>query len=332
MLVQDLREQIQGINHNPVTIPLSDVEVQSDGLHLGDRALLAFDDLTRERLSSFLKLPNSYLGKCPPALQQSNLNYWLNNNDGEASFYTQENRLVGVYDPNKTALPLTTYLGAIDRAFLPHNEVVKFVAEPEYLHVDIVTDAEVEVLGDGSERRPAVGDITKAGLRIIAHPDVDKPPVVSTYLHRLVCTNGLSVPEIAGKITLRSKSPEDIASELENVMVGMIADLQTRLDDYARTAEIPIVGETSHFLYNVATERNLPRAVMNRVIDLGSNLGENPTIYDVTQIFTEVANEDISYRSQLALQGIGGDFVGNTDEMLRRCENCLHPFVNYSTV
>ena len=76
----------------------------------------------------------------------------------------------------------------------------------EYLHLDVSSpEFTVEVPGDGSERRPAVGDITQAGIRVLAYPGLAKAPTVATYLHRLVCTNGMQVKETVGQISLRGK-------------------------------------------------------------------------------------------------------------------------------
>lgn len=56
-----------------------------------------------------------------------------------------------------------------------------------------------------------------------------------------------------------------------------------------------------------------------------AELPEDPSVYDVTQVFTSVANESVNYRSQLRLQRIGGDLSWKTEQMLHRCDNCERP-------
>lgn len=323
LLVSDLASEWSQISEHPTVVPLSDLRVTDAGLdRQGHSELWKFDGLTQEKFAKFLNVPDRYLVRCPAELVRHNLNYWLNEKPGEVALYTNGDNIVNVVDPESRSLPVSTYVNVITRAFSPTDEVDEFKSEPEYLHLDITSpEYAVEVPGDGSERRPAVGDITHAGLRVLAYPGASKAPVVATYLKRLVCTNGMQVTEAAGKISLRGKDVDEITDELRAVVTGLKSSLNDRLEDYRRTSEIQ-VAHRAQYVHNLAETRGLPRAVANRVMDLSSELGDETSLYDIMQIFTAVANEQVSYRTRLALQGLGGDFVSRTDEMTHRCQSC----------
>ena len=56
--------------------------------------------------------------------------------------------------------------------------------------------------------------------------------------------------------------------------------------------------------------------MLARVIGRSAELPDDPSVYDVTQVFTSVANEGVTYRTQLRLQRIGGDLIAGTEHML----------------
>jgi hypothetical protein len=331
--VSDLSELANAVPRTPVTVALSDITIHDDELRLPGRDPLELDDIAADKLSKFLSLPSNYLRKVDPELRAANFNFWLQNSGpGLASLYSMNSTLTGISDPNRKSFPLGRYLDLVVNHFDETDEIAEFHTESEYLHIDVVTEAQIEVPGDGSERRPAVGDITKAGVRLIAYPDLDKPAVLSSYLHRLWCTNGASIAEEAGRISLRGKNLDEIYAEMEAGVATLKIALGSRLDEYRATADIHIEGETALFVYNMANERGLSRNVTNRLLDLSSGLGDNPSVYDITQVFTEVANDSVNYNSRLALQNIGGYLSGDTDHALNRCSQCAHPFVDYNQV
>lgn len=330
--VSDLAAIASGVTRTPTSVAVSDLKIVGSEIRVPGIDPLVLDDLSTEKISKFFGLPASYITKGDADLREWNLNHRFNKEEGVVSLYTLGNDLIGLSDPNKKSLPLGAYLNGIVNNFHPDDKVVEFHNDAEYLHIDVLTDQEVEVLGDGSDRRPAVGDITKAGVRVIAYPDLDKPPVLSTYLHRLVCTNGMSLAEPEAKINLRGKTTEEINQEFESIIANLKIGLGSRLDQYAESANIPIEGEVSHFMYNMAYEHGLSRNVTARVLDLRSLLDDSPSVYDVTQVFTQVANDSVNYRSRLALQNIGGYMVGDPEHALNRCANCQHTFIDYDAV
>lgn len=335
--VAELSTLTEGVSRNPITVPISSVRVDEEFVYLGrgtEERRFDRDGVATQKIADFLPLVSTrYIEKCPPELQSANLNYWLNNSgEGEVSFYTHGDHINGLSDPNKLSIPLVSWVDSITKVFKPTDEVKKLVVEDNYLHVDItIPEISVQVEGHDStrERKPRVNDITQGGIRILTFPDEQKPPVVQSYLHRLVCTNGLSQESAASRISLRGKTTEDIKEEFEMITQSLIGDLERVLEEYAATAEIRVVGDLSAFIFNVATERNLPQKVVQRVMELSRSLEPQPYVYDVLQIFTSVANESVSYPTMMSLQRIGGDFVNHEESgILHRCTTCEQPLIH----
>ena len=51
-------------------------------------------------------------------------------------------------------------------------------------------------------------------------------------------------------------------------------------------------------------------------------LPEDATLYDIQQVFTQLANGNVNYQTMVALQHLGGDMAFDTDHVVHRCETC----------
>jgi hypothetical protein len=142
----------------------------------------------------------------------------------------------------------------------------------------------------------------------------------------------MSIREPEHKVSLRGKTTEEINQEFNSIIADLKISFGSKLDEYAETANIPVEGDPAHFVYNLAREHGLGPRITDRIMALRSNLPTDPSVYDVTQLFTSVANEGVSYRSRMALQGIGGDLSGHTSHALDRCANCQHLFIQFDEV
>ncbi len=327
LLVRDLQDRIDSSPSTPVTAALCDVRIEDNRILVPglEDFPIEFNKATQTLLADFVGVSAPYMRKCPTDLAAHNINYWMEHDERTATFQTFGDDLLGISDPDAKSLPLTAYLQTVANVFDPTDEVVKFQVESNDLHVDVITGRTVEVPGfEGSDRRPLVGDITHGGIRLLAHPDAEKPPVVEAYMHRLVCTNGLTIADPANKISLRSKEPEQILNELELVMQREVELMTRRLEEYANTANSRIEGDRALLIFNLASERGLPRRVLQRVMDLGAELPDDASVYDVLNVFTEVAHE-VKPNNAYRLQAIGGELANPHSGLLHRCSTCERP-------
>lgn len=325
MLISDLATEIDNFTETRNKIKLGELRLAEDGFFLREEeGFFPADELAMNHIAKFLKINESYLSKCPFSLQRENINYWLaNNSETEAVFLTVENQLRAVYSPNKKILPVDRILDIISRVFSPEDEVKAFNIDESLINIDVVSlNNLIEVPGLGTDERPEVGDITHGGIRTLVYPYRDKAPEMESYFNRLWCSNGASSPQTEHKIKLRGNTVEDILSEMEDKAQILLDELPIRLDEYKKTSEIAAPSNLAQFIFQVGAEADLPQRIIRHVMDSIGTLPAEPTVYDVMQLFTAVANQPVTWRNRLKLQHIGGEFITNTQKILHRCSSC----------
>lgn len=185
---------------------------------------------------------------------------------------------------------------------------------PEEFRLDVVVPEDY-TKGVGGE----VGDITRGGVRVGQNRKANLAPFVQPYLLRLVCTNGLEVPDSGIKVEARKLSEDEILSYFRHEVgrafdrvegdIRSFYDLkQTRFSDSQRAMD------------KIAREAGLPERTVR---ELAASFPEDDqTMFDVINHITEYANgisnrASSSYRN---LQIAGGSKVYDHSQ---RCENCL---------
>ena len=327
MKVSDLKPVLEGKNERSVDIRLGDLMVTGDASRLelhGTGPEFPFDEQAERTLTKYLGINKSYLAKCPPDLRAYNINWWLQHKP-EAPSVIQSARRSLHHHPQAELLivPSPRWARSSTGPSSPDNEIVNFIHDNTTFHVDIRTDHHVEIpVDERIEGRKEVGDITHGGVRILANPTQVKPPQVLTYLHRLVCTNGMCSDTATGIIQLKGNTVETLLAELEAAANRVMGDLDTKLADYAALAERRPPGSPSRFAYQVGREYGLGQRLMDRVMERVNILPDDATLYDITQVFTQLANGNVNYKTMTDLQHLGGDMAFNTDHVVHRCEMC----------
>lgn len=310
--------------HIPVT--LGEIEVAEDCSTLtanGERFVI--DEMAENALASFLNIPRTYLAKCPSDLKAMQLRYWLDyRENAAATVEALDGNLIGIHRPDALLLPVRSVYEIVGRVFSENDDVRDMRRDDQRLHLDVTTQNHSISVPNPDElpNRPQVGDITAGGVRILAHPNEAKAPSVQSFLYRLVCMNGMTTPERDGVVRLKGHTVGEVLEELERAAERVLSGLDEKLGSYAAMAQRPIPGSPTAFVYQVAREYGLQQRVVNRLIDRANMLPANATLYDVQQIFTEVANSGVNYKTMLSLQTLGGSMAFDTERVLHRCNQC----------
>lgn len=331
MRVADLKEFLQRVQEQEFEVLLGGVEVNEDAsrICLTDSGQeFPLDDQAERSLANYLGINRSYIAKCPPDLAALNFNYWLRRRgDAAAVIEVIDGHVASIHKPNLTIIPLSRVVEVVTDVFSPDDEVVNLVRSNARFHLDVTTDHHVEVPTDhriegrsGGDRQ--VGDITRGGVRILAHPTEVKPPVVTRYLHRLWCLNGATSPVKEGTIRLKGKTVDDVIAEMEEACRRSMDHLDRDLADYAALATMRPPGSPARFAHRLCVESGIPQKITRRILDDVSNLPEDASMYDVMQVFTQTANGNVTYRSMMRLQELGGEMAFQTAHVLHRCGSC----------
>ena len=330
MLVGDLKEHLEGVRERSIETTLGGIEVDADAsrIRLTTGEDFHLDEQAERSLAQYLGVSKAYLAKCPPDLKAHNLNFWLRRRENAAAVIeVVGDHWVTVHKPGLLILPLARVADIVTATMDPGYEVVQLLRNDTKFHVDIITDHHVEVAPDDriEDRRRGqrtVGDITHGGVRILANPSEVEAPRVLTYLHRLWCTNGSTSPEDEGTIRLKGNTVEDILVEMEGACRRVMGDLDAKLESYAALARTHPPGSPTRFAYQIGREYGLPQRLMDRVMERVSVLPEDATLYDVQQVFTELANGSVNYRLMTRLQQLSGDLAFDTEHVTHRCGTC----------
>lgn len=325
MLVADLKSHLEGVQERSLSTTLGEIAVDPEArsIVLASGEQFYLDEQAERSLSNYLGISKAYLAKCPPELKAHNLNYWLQRKGNAAAVIEAvDDHWVTIHRPGLLILPLARVAEVITETMQPDYEVVQLIRNDTKFHIDIATDHRVEVDPDERIADRQVGDITHGGVRIMSNPTEVEAPVVQTYLHRLVCTNGLVSPESEGTITLKGHTIDDVFREMEIACRRVLGDLDNKLADYAALARTFPPGSPARFAYQLIRENNLTRRIADRVMERVNILPDDATMYDVLQIFTEIANGSVNYKTMLKLQGIGGEMAFHTEAVTHRCNSC----------
>lgn len=326
MKVSELTEALGSRQEERFSTTLNNIEISDDAGTLNiDGRTFYLDELAENSLANYLKINRTYLAQCPSDLKATNFRYWLNyRENASVTIESVEDNITGFYRPDAMLIPVAAVAEIVGRVFSPEDEVKDLRRDNERFHLDVVSRSHfVDVPNpDRISGRPEVGDITSGGVRILAYPNAPVAPSVTAYLNRLVCSNGMTEAHQEGIIRLKGKTVPEVLVEMEQAARRVLSGLDEKLTSYAQMAQRGIPGNPSSFVYQIAREHNIGPRVLNRLMERANLLPENATLYDVQQIFTEVANSGVKYRTMVALQSLGGELAFHTERVLHRCGQC----------
>ena len=324
LAVSDIPQVVDTAGEQIFNADLADVMLDSEGVHVGN-ATYPLDETTVRSLGSLLDISNSYLRKCPQELMAQNINFWLRQNKESDALVHLINNQPRFLKSGVKIIPLARVVDIIQDIFPAADEVAEFQVTDQLIHIDVISsEHRIDVPGGDGTHRP-VDDVTHGGIRFRIPIDykVQKPPEVFTYLNRLVCTNGMCVSDAQHKITLKGRDVPGILDDMEAQARMIWQKLPEVLESYRSTAEIEVPGELSAFVHQIGQEQGVGPRVLNRAM---SRIGEIPapgTVYDVIQLFTNLANEDnTTYRTRDSLQFLGGELAARPEAATHRCTSC----------
>ena len=329
MKVAELTSVVSGRTELTITTTVGDLRINDDASMLTARyqldheAAFHLDEVAEKALSTFLKIPYPYLRNCPAEFKATTLRFWFQTRaDAAVVLESINGELLSVHSPSLLMVPVRDVIGVVSRVFSPDDDVT-VMHDENRLHLDIVSPRyQVEVPNpDRVPGRPEVGDVTVGGLRLLTYPTQAKAPSVSAYLERLICTNGMTTDYKLDEISLKGRNVEEVIEEMESAARQLLDGMPDKLERYAHTAQMRVPGDPAAFAAQLAREANLPRAVLDQVLDTINQIPD-PSVYDMNQAFTAVANTGVGYATMTRLQGLGGHLAFHAHNAVSRCTTC----------
>jgi|GEM_PF-5217998 hypothetical protein len=334
MKVGALMEAIELRDDHSTNALLGEMEVSADCTSLrlrGASIEFPWDEQAERAVAGYLDIPKTYLHKLDPEFRAITVNHHLRTNERAdtvvewAAKENEPNQLIALQRPDRPVLPLRSVGEIVQRCFNAEDEVIWLKRDDKRFHLDIMTDHSVEVPPIESLPDRKIGDITRGGIRILLTPHSPTPPVMQRYFNRLVCTNGMCSPRDEGTISLVNTTLPGLIEEMERAAQRLLGDMQHALHQYAALAEQRVPGNPAAFAYRVAEETGLNAAVTQRIMARAGALptdDPNVSLYDIANIFTEVAQSGISYATQVKMQEAAGNMAFAPEAALARCRSC----------
>lgn len=280
-------------------------------------------------LGTWLDIPHQFLLR-----QEIDIQQYLLTRRGEraasqgAFVYEPEVGLLDVQDPNTRVIPIAQLLDVASRVIDPSAPVLDFWSSADDFRLDIFAPEDFP-RGVGGDAK--VGDLSRAGVRLMQDRKHNLAPQVQPFQYRLRCTNGMTGRDDGLKIDARGSTVEEVLAAFEEAAdrafrraeaeVSAFYDLRSqRVDNIERT------------LLRLGNEAKLPTRMVLRlqeqvpamIQEEGIEEGD-VSMFDLVNAITNIANDpSVKTGPRDTLQALGGSIV--TDHS-SRCTACLSRIV-----
>ncbi len=291
--------------------------VHEDGkvfLNVGDSHF----DLTSDsylHLGQMVGIPKAYNEKTPPSLTVDHMNYWMANKGlSQVSLAAEE------VEGRGQVIKLFSR-GAVQP--VSNEQILEAVANRwgENLLVHHVShdlfNTSFSVVSPDIQHEVAVGDAVRVGVTIDNSYALEHPLMISSYIHRLVCTNGAISTDNVYRYSYSAGGGGDGASDwLSEVIEEAFNQADAEVERLRRLKETKFNGHLSDALGGIYREFHVPTGVRKRITDrMMDTRIEN--LYDLYNAVTDIASntEEILEDPRLTrrLMRIGGRIASHPE-------------------
>ena len=273
-------------------------------------------------LGNWLDVPNKFLMRLDSEMQQNILGHLIRKNPAaNGNFIYNEGGLQIVRDPNQKYFEPRAVVDRVANVMDPSSPVVEWGKTVDDFRADVIVP---EGFDRGIGGDPAVGDITRGGVRIGLDMKHGLAPSVQPYMYRLICTNGMETADAGLRVDARGASVEEVLAEFEaladRAFRRVEADMQAFYDLRNERVDNP-----ERTIARVGTERGLPARTIAELVERAPSILDedgNATMFGVVNLITNAANDPRIRRrisSRRALEVVGGGIITSHAD---RCGTC----------
>ena len=285
--------------HEDRLIPVDDVSFNDlERVCISD-ATYNMRPIAQQSICWRLGIPSNYLRKCPPDIQQKNLNYWIKHEKNEKLFFRfDQGEVRAIFTPRYVPTDNKEVLDRLlEHGYKPDTRV-QCSLDDEFMLVSVPDEREsFRVNGDRMTPGISVSN-SEVGLAALS---------ISTFTLRLVCTNGMISK------TAVSASYRHVSSKLLSNLPGVLNELREGFGQQREQFQISLESKVEN-----------PEATIesfNRQFELRKEEKEAVewalaqeygfTMFSVVNTYTKAAQyELLSAESRFRLQKVGGMVLG----------------------
>ena len=285
--------------HEDRLIPVDDVSFNDlERVCISD-ATYNMRPIAQQSICWRLGIPSNYLRKCPPDIQQKNLNYWIKHEKNEKLFFRfDQGEVRAIFTPRYVPTDNKEVLDRLlEHGYKPDTRV-QCSLDDEFMLVSVPDEREsFRVNGDRMTPGISVSN-SEVGLAALS---------ISTFTLRLVCTNGMISK------TAVSASYRHVSAKLLSNLPGVLNELKEGFGQQREQFKISLESKVEN-----------PEATIesfNRQFELRNEEKEAVewalaqeygfTMFSVVNTYTKAAQyELLPAESRFRLQKVGGMVLG----------------------
>lgn len=299
----------------------------------GDDPLLRFGDHTVEATDHNLKVvgdwvdvPGKFLERLPDDLAENLVNGLASRSPGRpAVFRVGDGDVIARVDTPDALVfePRRLVEGAIN-SIGPSAPVLESWTDRKVFTFDTIVH---ENFDRGTYGDPQVGDLSRAGVRVVLDMQHSLSPSVQRLIYRLICTNGMVVPVPELKIDARGKDVDAVLADYDFSFALAWEGAEHAIEEFYALREQP-VENPERVLVRIDAEHGLGRSlepILASAPAIGG--GSGATMFDVVNAITNEANApDLINRLSIrrSLQVVGGQVVVDHAARCPRCASALN--------
>ena len=292
----------QSINHYDEIIPLQDMEFDSLTQMWVAGKQIEVAPTAQRLLSNRLRVPYSYLARCPEELQARNLNYWIERERRQRdAFFCRfdANRLRAVFTERYTAIDNMEVLTKIlENGFDPAGEI-QFSLDDEMMLLKMPEYERAFHLAGDDKIIPGIS-IANSEVGILALS-------IEAFYYRLVCTNGL-IAKTAVDARYKHISRK-VIDEFPDILRGVISQSHRGRDRFMISTQTPVSNPESTIdafarQFQITQEET-------QIVKQAYYLEQGATMFHVINAFTRAAQDKrLTASGAYQLERAGGQILG----------------------
>jgi hypothetical protein len=305
------------------TVPTDAISVAinnqtDDAIRIGDEEFPATGE-GLVALGSWTGVPAKLVGTLDADLLSHLLNGLLSRNDDDVQVSVTDSGLQDVFKPEARRINPAQVFEIASRVVSPDAQVVEYRQNNKGYGFEVITRPTVV-----EEAELVVNDISHGGLRFGHDWKAGYLPWVQPFIYRLVCTNGMEIPDATLAVSSDGNTLEDVIADLELKAEAAFGRVEADIAAFYELRSHP-VSDPERLLVRMGAEQGIGdrrlRTILESLPEYMDDAG-NVTQFDLVNILTNEANRetlDQSFNARRALQRAGGNIAF---EHRTRCGTC----------
>jgi len=273
-----------------------------------------------DALTAQLNFPKAFLNRLPDDLKYSWMNELLGRQSADVVVRYDDAGLRSIKSPDSKDIDPRRILDIASRVISPEAVVTGWSFDSSSFGFDAVAPDRTD---RGNAGDPAVGDITKIGLRFDQDLRHNLAPTVLGFSYRLVCTNGMEHRDSGRKVDARSHTVDSMLAELEIAAELAFTQAEREMVHFYELRNERVTNP-ERMMNRMAMEHNVnDRMRLHLIETVPSVVGADGTasMFDLINLITNQANDPTITREgqRRGFQQLGGAILSVNSE---RCNSC----------